>query len=338
MTRTRPLWARPHRGSVLALLLASALSAAGPAGAQAEGELARARQLYSQGLTQEAAGDWAGALGTFQSVAQIKMTPQVRFHIARCKENLGRLNEALGGYRLAEYEATQAGSEALAEEIRVARDALEARVPKLVIVRGEGAGAIKIELDGVALGQAQVGKEVSVDPGPHEVTGILGDGRRFKRTVEVAEGKSETVTLDVPDDLTNTPAPPPTTEGGAATDAGGGVTPGVASAASGSAAPWVVGGIGVASLIASGVFFALKNGAENELDRECLGKTCPDTVQSTQSRGETYATLTGVTLGVGIVGVGVASVMLLSGGSERPAEPAVAVRVGPSYMGLSGHF
>ncbi len=334
-------WMRTNRRSPLraSLALLAAL-AAPPALAQSEAELARARQLYSQGLTQEAAGDWAGALGTFQSVAQIKMNPQVRFHIARCKENLGRLNEALGGYRLAEYEAGQAGdkSAALADEIRVAREALEARVPKIVIERGDGAEAIKIELDGVVLGQAQIGKEISVDPGPHVVTGVLADGRTFKQTVELGEGKSETLRLDVPDDLRAVPATPPAAA--AASDSPGGQSASLdtATVSSGSAAPWVIGGLGVASLVASGVFFALKSSAESELDRECLGRVCPDTVQGTQSRGETYATLSGVTLGLGIVGVGVASVMLLSGGSSAPAEPEVALSVGPTYVGVGGRF
>jgi len=79
-----------------------------------------------------------------------------------------------------------------------------------------------------------------------------------------------------------------------------------------SPAPWIVGGIGAASLAAAGVFYLLRNSAASELDRECLGRTCPDTVESTQSRGQTYSLLSGVTLGAGALGVGVATVMLLT--------------------------
>lgn len=326
-----------RRLSLAVLLVASSWGA--PLWAQSEDDLARARQMYGQGLTQEAAGDWAGALSAFQSVARIKMTPQVRFHIARCKENLGRLNEALGGYRLAEYEAGQAGDkDELLIEIQKAREALEKRVPKLVIERGEGAEAIKIELDGVVLGQSQIGREVNVDPGPHVVAGVLPGGKRFERTVEVTEGKSETLRLDVPEGLTaSEPAPNP---GAGSKPTETATTSPKPETGGSSALPWVIGGVGVASLAASGVFYLMKNNAEDELDKGCLGRVCPDTLSSTQDKGKTYATLTGVTLGVGVVGVGVATVMLLSSGSSSPPEraPEVSLGIGPKSVTLGGRF
>ena len=46
------------------------------------------------------------------------------------------------------------------------------------------------------------------------------------------------------------------------------------------------------------------------------GGVCPQSSADTQSKGQTYATLTGITLGVGVVGVGVGVVMLLTGGSK----------------------
>ncbi|MEZ4221205.1 MAG: hypothetical protein R3B13_09755 [Polyangiaceae bacterium] len=325
--------------AVIAALLA-ALGAAKSASAQTEEELARARQQYGQGVTQEAAGDWAGALNTFQQVSRIKMTPQVRFHIARCKENLGRLNEALGGYRLAEYEAERAEKKdaELIAEIQKSREALEARIPKIIIQRGEGAAAIKIELDGVALGSAKVGREVSVDPGPHAVVGITSKGKRFEQTVEVAEGQTESVTLDVPEALRDGPSGPET-DGQAST--GGAVTSDdLQQASKSSAFPWVVTGLGVASLAASGVFFALRSQAESELEDGCLGTVCPDTLESTEQRGKTYALLSGVTLGVGIVGVGVGTVMLLSRKGPEPAADttSVSLQLSPSHVSLSGRF
>ncbi len=312
-------------------------------------KLERARTLYSQGLTQEAAGDWAGALASFEGVARIKMTAQVRFHIARCKENLGRLNEALGGYRLAEHEAESAEGvkpETL-KEIRGAREKLEARMPSLLIERGEGTAAAKVELDGVALGAAKIGKKFTVDPGPHVIRVTLPDGRSFKRTVDVREGQVEKLVLDTPDDLQPaTPTPPPDADEGddpfapaTTTTEDGGDGPG--------AGPWIVGGLGLASLIASGVFFGLKNGAESDLDGQCIRGICPNTLEGTQQDGENYATLTGVTFGVGLVAVGVATIWLLSGtgGSEAPtAAKRTSYRVdgwvtrGGGSVGLSGRF
>ncbi|HEX3595535.1 MAG TPA: hypothetical protein VHU80_10545, partial [Polyangiaceae bacterium] len=152
----------------VALPASAVISSARAAQAQTQDELERARQQFRQGLSLEAAGDWTSALAKFQEVGKVKLTPQVRFHAARCNEQLGRLNEALGEYRLAEYEAQQQGLKEAAE-ITQARQGLESRVPKLVIRRGENAEAARIELDGVELGEAQIGQPVAVDPGPHTV-------------------------------------------------------------------------------------------------------------------------------------------------------------------------
>jgi hypothetical protein len=332
---SRPL--RHIRAGFVGLVLALCCQAAS---GQSDQDLARARELYNQGVTQEAAGDWAGALATFQNVAKLKMTPQVRFHIARCKEKLGRLNEALGGYRLAEHEATALGDKGaeLLEEVQRAREDLEQRVPKLVIVRGEGAEAARIELDGVALGEAQIGSEISVDPGPHVVTGTLPGGRRFSRTIEVEERKTQELELDAPPDTA------PATEPDGIAREPDGVSSSSEVEPSGSALPWIVGGIGLAGLAASAVFYKLKGDAEDELEQGCLGKTCPDTLEDTQSRGESYATLSGIALGVGVVGVGTAVVLLLTGQSPATQEAkrgfSIGVRPGArsAFVDLGARF
>jgi hypothetical protein len=315
----------------LALLSVICLtSAAGGLAHADDAELAQGRKLYSQGLTQEAAGDWAGALQSFEEVARVKMTPQVRFHIARCKEKLGRWNEALGGYRLAEYEAE--GSEEIASEIAKARSELERKIPKLVIVRGKGAEAIKVELDGVALGETQIGSEISADPGPHVVTGVIAPGRKIKKQVTLAEGATARVVLDVPDEAAETP--PTASEDTASVVAAEKDAP---KKATNDAAPWILGGIGVTSLVLAGVFYKLRNDAENELDEQCIGNTCPDTLKDTESRGQTYAALSGITLGLGIVGIGAGALLLVSrsGSSEASSRYVPSVAAGPRGAGFS---
>ncbi len=354
---TRRVHFRRNRGALLLAVGVSLAQIGWSAGARAQSkaELAKARQLYSQGVTQEAAGDWTGALATFQQVSRIKLTPQVRFHIARSKEHLGRLNEALGGYRLAEYEAQQAGDTAsgILDQIQTAQKALEKRIPKLVIERGKGADAIKIELDGVVVGPSQIGHPVNVDPGPHELVGALPTGETFKKTVNAEEGKTLDVVLDVPEALRGKAAAAAKASSKPAPDASGGEAPAPEPdhaahvASGGSAAPWIIGGVGVASLAASGVFYILRNNAKKKLDDGCIGDKCPNTLQSTQDAGQRYATLTGVALGVGAVGLGVAAVWLLTGSSSSKsagdsASHRVSVRVAaaPHSTGVSigGHF
>jgi len=327
--------ARSRLAPVTACLLALCL--AFPASAQSEADLVKARRLYSQGLTQEAASDWAGALATFEDVARIKLTPQVRFHIARSKEHLGRLNEALGGYRMAEYEASQ-GSEKEQEilgDVQKAREELEKRIPKLTIERGEAAAAIKVELDGVVLGDPQVGKEITIDPGPHVVAGIVGPGRRFKVELSIKEGETQKLVLDVPKELRAAAEPPPTapTEPGPAPAEPAPQQP--AKKTSGGAAPWIVGGLGVASLAVSAVFYVRRNDAKKELDEGCLGNTCPDTLRDTQKRGETDAAISGVALGVGIAALGASTLMFLGRSSDGEPGPSAALHIAPRHVSLS---
>ncbi len=293
--------------------------------AQSVQELAKARAEYKEGLSLEAAGNWAGALSKFQDVARIKTTPQVRFHVARCKENLGRLNEALGEYRLAEYEAQQAKPQPKElPEITKAREQLEARVPKVVIERGEGAKSAKIEIDGVALGEAQVGKEFAVDPGPHKITAKVDRGE-WEQNIEVAEGETKSVELVAPADLkkpdsSGTSDPddvekPPDDTGPVQDEKKG---PG--------ALPWIVGGIGVVGLAAGGYFFLQRNKAEDDLKGVCRNDVCPASKQSLQDDGKRYALLTNISLGVGIVGIGTAIVLFATSGKKAEKKPGTAAR------------
>ncbi len=320
-----------------ALPLAAALFASAPAPACAQGtttaDLDRARTLYNQGLEQEAAGQWAGALATFEDVARIKMTPQVRYHVARCKEHLGRLNEALGGYRLAEHEAraTEKALDVL-PEIEAALETLEARIPKLIVERGEGTDAATLELDGVVLGHAQIGKPVHVDPGPHRVRVVLPDRRTFQRTLYVKEGETQQVILDVPPDLQPESA---TGEDDAAAVADEDARPGAPDArVSGGASPWpwIALGVGAAGFVVAGVFHGQASEAEDELDLACRDRVCPDTVEDVQARGERQALIRDVSLGVGVVGV-VAGVTLFVVGGSKQEGVSVRARGGAGFAG-----
>jgi hypothetical protein len=357
--RSRSHVVRALRAIVLALFVWMAFRPA-PAAAQSAADLTHARELYSQGLSEEAAGDWAGGLKTFEQVARVKLTPQVRFHIARCQENLGRLNAALGGYRMAEYEAQQRGeSQELIDQIHSASQALTKRIPRLVITRGRGAEDIQVEVDGVSVGGAELGRPMRVDPGPHEIVGVLSNGSQFKQSVTATEGKTVHVTLDVPEKLGKpssgaAPSAPPAAPSSEPPVSDNPPSPQAedksAASSSSSIVPWVIGGFGVASLAAAGGFYLARNSEKNKLDQSCLGNKCPDTLKSTEDAGKLYSMLTGVALGVGVAAVGTSLVWLLTRkhGSEKHSEddagasPAfdVAVSALPQSAGVSvaGHF
>src|SRR3954465_10678635 len=117
-------------------------TASGPARADAPSaaDLRKARSQFQRGIELEQASNWSEAISQFREVGAVRMTPQVRFHIAYCEEGLGRLVTALGGYELALGEADQVGPD-FKNEVQSAIDRLRARIPKLLIERGPGADA-----------------------------------------------------------------------------------------------------------------------------------------------------------------------------------------------------
>ena len=281
-------------------------------------ELVKAREAFRQGVQLEAANDWVGALAKFETVATVRMTPAVRFHVARCQQHLGKLLEAQGGYRLAAYEAQNSKDPHAAEVQREASEALEEiehKIPKLVVKRGKGVETASISVDGVALGESSIGKEFPVNPGSHTIEFKDADGNLNKQVATLAEAETKTVDL-----VAEVAAPPPKPS---ASVSAAPPPPPPPPEPSSNLVPWIVVGAGGASLLASGVFYMMRSSAISDLDSSCKDSRCPASLEDTGSKGKTYTTLGNITLGLGLVGVGVGTYLLLAGGGKQPAtEPA----------------
>lgn len=89
---------------------------------------------------------------------------------------------------------------------------------------------------------------------------------------------------------------------------------------------------------ASGVFYLMRKGAVSDLEDACGSDFhCSEAERSTYDRARTYNTLTNVALGVGVAGVGVGTVLLVSKKS-RPTPSAPAARTSsPSTLGMTFH-
>jgi PEGA domain-containing protein len=263
-------------------------------------ELKKARTQFQRGIELEQASNWSEALQLFRDVGQVRMTPQVRFHIAYCEEGLGRLVTALGGYELAQAEADQVGAD-FKNEVETAVTSLRARIPKLFIERGPGADAALVQLDGVDLGATSVGVEVPLDPGPHSVGAAAPGFLPFSATVELKEREVTRVTLEL------TPEPVESS------DKAGQVVVVAPPPSANRTLPYVIGGVGIAGLVTSGVFFALRQATAAELDKDCPNHDqCPESNKPTYDRLKTYNLATWIAGAVGIAGIGTAAVLILT--------------------------
>lgn len=305
------------RGSLLALPALSVGLCARPAAAQDKKELSKARAQFQRAIELEQAGNYSTALEQFRDVGQVRMTPQVRFHIASCEEKLGRLVTALGGYQLAFADADSVGEDFKAE-VATAVTRLEASIPRLVIQRGTGAEAAEIQLDGVALGASSVGVPVPLDPGPHSISAKAPGALPFSQTVTIAEHEQKSV------DVALTPEPQEPR-------AAAGVAPPVAVDKSNPRViPYVIGGVGIASLVGAGVLFSMRQHTLHELEAQCGPNhdACPSSAAGDYSNLKLYNVTSQVALGVGVACVGTAVTMLLL--QRKPAPATSGMTLVPS--------
>jgi hypothetical protein len=291
--RRRLLLASP----LLVALALGAPAAAAPQGDAATGEpseedLATARERFKEGVALEAKGDWAAARALFEQVAKTRTSPQVLFHLALCDENIGKLIAARRGYERALEAAKEAGDAAkgVTETATAQLEGLRARIPILkVVVDGGLRAGDEITVDGVPVDLSA--GDVPLDPGQHQVALVRGGTEVAGKSVQASEGERTSVRLRPDAGGEATPPPPPTTP---PTDEGGG----------GSRWPaLVVGGVGLAALVAGGVTFGVSRAAIDE-----VRATCDDPEAATgcdpafQGRADEAATLTTTAVVLGAVG------------------------------------
>jgi hypothetical protein len=313
---------------LVALATASATCVSAlPARAESPAELKKARGQFQRGIELEQASNWSEAISQFREVGAVRMTPQVRFHIAYCEEGLGRLVTALGGYELALGEADQVGPD-FKNEVQSAIDRLRARIPKLLIERGAGADAAAVQLDGVDIGASSVGVEVPLDPGPHSVTATAPGFLPFTTTADLKEQEVTHLTLELqpepvpaPDAKSDQPSrviviePPPTPN---------------------RTIPYVVGGVGIGTLAGAGVLFALRQATQSQLDKDCPDKNhCGISNKGTYNRLKTYNVATPIVALVGVAAVGTAVALILFEKKPKPkaAEEKAGLHLKPDAPG-----
>lgn len=255
----------------------------GAALAQTTEELGVARGQFQEALSLEVAGDYPAALLKLQQVAQVKLTAQVRYHLARCKENLGRLTEALGDYRLATTEARQGAVPEL-EEFERALSALESRVPRIAFKLGEGVVSVPIELDGVPLVVRRDAPPLPVDPGVRRI--VIGTAHTGSRVRYVGAVERQTIEIAVD----NMPGPT------AAREAPVKERP----SRRAPVRAYVAAGVGAVAIGTSVALFIVRKSAIDTLDSQCSNGVCSKDLSATADRGRFASWAAPTALGIGI--------------------------------------
>jgi hypothetical protein len=301
-----------------AALTAATLCASPPSFAQAgDGPtpeaLAAARSLFVEGIDLEKEGDWEAALSRFMKVADVKMTPQVRFHIALCHEKLGRWVDAVNGFEFAEQEARAAGDHGrdVLENAPKRAEALRARLAHIVINVEGKVYTSKVFIDGNEVALALAGSSIPVDPGDHVIAVKRAGKTTFSEERSFDEAESQEITLEI-DDPKPEPKPLPKP---AVVPGGGDPSNPVVPDDPPQWIAYVVAGVGVAALGGAGAMWGLRQQRLSGLECDNNDFTgCDPAFRAQADDAKNFDFASKVLLGVGAAGVvtGVALWFVLS--------------------------
>lgn len=254
----------------LCWLTPCAASAQNPAAAEA---------LFDQARAAMAAGSYDLACARFRDSDKLDPAVGTRFNLADCEEKRGKVATAWSLFRGVLSELAQDDDRRPIAQERV--KALEPRLPYLTFKRTpETPPGARLRIDGVELSEGSFGVPLPMDPGSHDVALRLPDSEQaFTGTLSLREGEHKDLPID-----SSLGAALPAAESAASASAS-------ASASRESFfefAPkhkwaYVAGGVG-----ALGVAFGTVTGI----------------VALTKKDGDSYAALSAVGFGVGVIGLG----------------------------------
>jgi hypothetical protein len=333
-SRARPLIAA-HLAVALALANApGALYGAEPSPA----DKATARDAYLAGTDLRAKGNHKGALEKFRAAYALLPTPITALEVGRSLVDVGQLIE--GNEKLIEAATMPAKSNESADAKKARADAkkladeVEARIPS-IRVQLSGApdgGSVIVSIDSQVVPVDALAMPRKVNPGKHTIVAKIEGGEPSETTITVAEGESRTakLTLKAPDSSERS-------SGSARRRDGERTTPPPNAEASGTSA-WAYVGFTVAGV---GLGVGAIQGLRAKKMDDDLGNACPTRVNCSASDVSTYnttRTTAFISLGVGVVGLGVGVAALVWGGETKRTGAWVAPWVGVGSIGLKGAF
>jgi len=261
-------------------------------------------------------GDLDGALEDFSRAHAIMGVPTTAVELAKTQASAGKLVEArdtalsvaripVEGREPAPFRKARDDAKKLAQD-------LAQRIPSIrIAVTGSAAEGAKVTLDDREV--VALGAPLKVNPGAHEVVARQGDIEK-RASVELAEGKTEEVTLELE-------APPPEKkQRPAAREPETSIHPVV----------WVGFAVAGAGAIAGTVTGILSMQRYSELASSCPGDVCPAGSQSDIDEANTLGIVSTVAFAVGGAGLIAGVVGLFFPVTEE--EASTRIELGPGFV------
>jgi hypothetical protein len=294
---------------------------------------AAAEALFEQARSAMAAGSYDIACARFRDSDKLDPAVGTRFNLADCEERRGRVATAWSLFRGVLSELAEDDDRRPIAQRRVR--ALEPRLPYLTMQRAAATPAgVRVRIDGVELGEGSFGVALPLDPGVHELV-LMPPASEHGQRRTFTLGESEHLNLPI---LLGAGAPP-----------GGAAEPALASEpfiTDGSRQKWIyiTGGVGAAALLFGAVTGVVALNKKSTADANCSAerRVCNQAGVEANESGKTYGTLSGVGLGVGVIGLAAGAYLWLTTPTAPPhaAHPSIpvprSVRVRPEVVCANG--
>ena len=182
------------------LLFSSSLAPSVALAQSADADKATARDLALEGYKALQSRDYTTAVDRFTRADALYHAPTVLLGLARAHVGMGKLVSAQNLYNRITHESLPPNaSNGLKNAVIDAQkelDALALRIPS-VVINVKGSDAPSVTLDGIEVRAAALGVKRPVDPGKHVIIASAPGFAASEVTVNLPEGKSESVTLEL---------------------------------------------------------------------------------------------------------------------------------------------
>lgn len=312
----RPQRAVPFGLGGLAALAVLLVSSGAMAGGRSD--ITAAEALFREARADAKRGDHTSACPKFRESYRLDPTIGTLLNVADCDERDHHLLQALE--RFEDGLRRLPASDDRNAYVRSRARALESRVAEIRVRPIPGQTA-HVTLDDHELA---FDKKTRVEPGQHQLRVQLARGESQTQAITVSEGERRDIDLAELTPRSNaTPSSQPTTP----------PRPLVSSSfTTTKPAAIVVGGLGLASLVTSGILVKLMFDAKSTADQHCDQSTCDPIGLDATANGKLYGSVGAVTFAAGAVSVGLATYLFMRGGPRRDDRSA---RVSP-FVTVSG--
>ena len=283
---------------------------------------ARADEQFRKGRDEQDRGNCQKALEYFRESHALKPGRGTLLNMGLCEKKLGQLAKAM--QHLEELLPQLPTGDERRQIVRDALAEIKPKVPHLrVLLKADSPAGTVVTYDDAELEPTMIGTDMPVDPGKHVIVVESPGLPNRKYDILMEEGKRQTLQVEPGIPAPSTPAVPDESSRNTKRTVG-----------------FVVGGVGIAGLVAGAITGGLALSDSAAAEKACpTRKGCSSETIDIASRGQTLSIVNTVALALGIVGVGVSIPLILTSGKAKE-KSNVGFWVSPdgARIGLSGRF